>query len=165
MKSWISFIIPVLIFIPIAIVQVTILPLIAINFILPDLILILVVYYALKFGQIYGMIYGFLFGFLFDLLTGGLIGSSMFSKTIAGFIAGYFLKDVSDRKFSYKFNFILIVLLCASIDSFCYNIISSSEIKLNVISIFFERSLFPGIYTAVISSLLLLSNLFLRKDE
>ena len=85
-----DYIYPILIFIPLAIIQTTVIPLISINGYVPDLILILLVLYTLKEGQMYGMILGFVLGFFFDLATGNVIGSTMLSKTVAGFVAGYF---------------------------------------------------------------------------
>src|SRR4030042_6656047 len=88
-----SYLYPFLLFFPILLIQTTIVPFASVGGVIPDLLLILLVYYTIHNGQIYGTVLGFVFGFLFDLITGSLFGSSMLSKTISGFIAGYFSNE------------------------------------------------------------------------
>lgn len=83
----------IVLFFPLLIIQTTIVPFISINGITPDLIIIMLVFYTIRNGQVYGTVLGFIYGFLFDLITGSLLGSTMLSKTIAGFIAGYFSNE------------------------------------------------------------------------
>ncbi|HEX9739356.1 MAG TPA: rod shape-determining protein MreD, partial [Ignavibacteriaceae bacterium] len=68
-----QFIFPVFLFIPLLILQTTVIPLFAVYNAVPDLILILLVFYAISYGQIFGTVLGFGFGFLFDLITGSLL--------------------------------------------------------------------------------------------
>ncbi len=102
-----GYIISLVLFFPLLVVQTTIIPLVEINGIVPDLIMILLVYYAIKYGQIYGTVLGFVYGFFFDLITGSLFGSVMFSKTLTGFIAGYFSNE-NKRDYYLKFVYFLI---------------------------------------------------------
>ncbi len=74
---------PVIIGIIAIVLQLTLIPLISFDFILPDILLIVLVYFTLLKGQLFGTVYGFILGFLFDIFSGGLIGSAMFSKTLA----------------------------------------------------------------------------------
>src|ERR1039458_3180717 len=87
------YILPIIYFFILLLLQTTVVNLISINYIVPDLILILLVFYTIKNNQIYGMVLGFIFGFLFDIITGSLLGSSVISKTITGLTAGYFSDD------------------------------------------------------------------------
>ncbi len=148
-----AFLRAIIIFIPIVIAQLTIIPLISFNNIGPDLVLILVVFYALRYGQLFGTVLGFILGFIFDLFSGGMLGAAMFSKTLSGFIAGYFYKDNKSETYSSssRFVFIFIVFLCSTIDSFFYSLLASSEIIMTFAFLFFEQGLFPGFYTAVLS--------------
>ncbi|MGE5437236.1 MAG: rod shape-determining protein MreD [Syntrophothermus sp.] len=146
-----NYIFPFLLFIPLLIIQLTLVPLISIRGFVPDLILILLVFYTLQSGQIYGTVLGFIFGFLYDLVTGSLIGSMMFAKTAAGFTAGYFANENKIETYFKSYSFTLIVLLCAVIDSLLYSIFSSKEFTFNILLLFFEQGLLPGIYTAIIS--------------
>ncbi len=81
---------PFITFLIVLLVQLTVIPFIAIAGVIPDLILISLVYYSISRNQFYGTVLGASYGFLVDLITGSLLGSSMLSKTIAGFTAGYF---------------------------------------------------------------------------
>jgi rod shape-determining protein MreD len=145
---------PILLFFPLLFLQIILVPLISIDGFVPDLILILLVYYTLKEGQLYGTILGFIFGLLFDLITGGILGSTMFTKTLVGFIAGYFYNANKKDLYFKEYSFLLIILLCSVIDSVAFSIISSFEITSNLISIIFNRGLIPAIYTTVISVLI-----------
>lgn len=146
-----QFIIPLILFIPLLILQTTLVPLVAIYSAIPDLILILLVFYAISYGQIFGTVVGFIFGFLFDLITGSLLGSAMLSKTMSGFIAGYFSNENKKDIYLRSYIFSFIVFLCAVIDSIVYSFFSSAELQRNFLLLFFEQGLLPGLYTAVIS--------------
>ena len=147
----IRFIIPVLIFIPVTVLQLTVVPLISIDYIAPDLIIILLVFYTLRNGQIYGSVLGFIFGLLFDLASGGLIGSSMFSKTLAGFIAGYFYNEKNPEVNYNAIVFVSIVLVCSSVDSLFFSLLAASETNITIFNLFFQHSIFPGVYTSVLA--------------
>jgi rod shape-determining protein MreD len=73
----------------------TLLKFLAIDDIVPDVLLIWIVYLAIKEGQFAGMVAGFLIGLTFDLLSGpdGMLGLSALTKTLAGFLAGYFFDE------------------------------------------------------------------------
>jgi rod shape-determining protein MreD len=146
-----NFLFPLILFIPLLILQLTVIPLISYTNIVPDLIVLPVIYYAVKKGQKFGMLLGFIFGFLFDVFSGGLIGPAMFSKTVAGFIAGYFYNENKIELTLGSAFFMVIVLLCSSVDSLFYSIFSVTE-NLNTFSTFLvRRSIFPGLYTSAFS--------------
>lgn len=137
-------------------IQITVIPLISIGGVIPDLIIILLVYYGITQGQIYGSVLGFIYGFLFDIITGSLLGSTMISKTIAGFTAGYFSSENKVDNYLISYNFSLIVLLCAFIDSTINIFFSSIDFNSSLIALFFENSLFPAIYTASIGLMIMI---------
>lgn len=150
-----EFIIPFVIFIPTLVVQLTFVPLVSVDYFVPDLVLILLVYYALLNGQMFGTLTGAVFGLLFDLFSGNLLGLAMFSKTIAGFTAGYFYNENKIDTNTSMLNFSLIVFLSAFVDSFFNGIFSGSQ-SVGILFIVFERSLFPALYTAVVALLLII---------
>jgi rod shape-determining protein MreD len=152
-----DYIISFVIFIFLLIVQVTLIPIVSIGYFTPDLILILLVYYTLINGQLYGVIFGALFGLSFDLASGGILGVTMFAKTLAGFIAGYFYNENKIETNISSLNFSLIVFLAAFIDSFFTGFLSGME-EYGIVYIIFERSMFPAIYTAVVSLVVVLIN-------
>ena len=148
-----EYIIPILIFIPTLVVQLTVVPYISVDYFVPDLILALLVYFTLINGQMYGTVTGAIFGLIFDLVSGNLLGLSMFSKTIAGFTAGYFFNENKIETNTSAINFALIVFLCAFLDSIFNGIFSDTQ-SVGIIFIIFEKSLFPAIYTAIVSLLI-----------
>ncbi len=131
--------------------QIAVVPFVAIGNIYPDLLLIFLVYFSLRKGQLPGTVAGFIIGFFFDLFSGSILGASMFSKTLAGFTAGYFFNE---NKIQYNLNsylFILIVWFCSSLDSMFYQILISKNININFASLFLKQSILPATYTAAIS--------------
>ncbi|MEN8191656.1 MAG: rod shape-determining protein MreD [Bacteroidota bacterium] len=154
------FIKTVIIFLFLTLFQLTVIPLISIYNVVPDLLLILVVIYSLKYGQLKGTVFGFLVGLFFDLFSGGLLGSAMFSKTLAGFVAGYFHKEEFEEIFSNLILFISILFISALIDSLFYAILGSAEVELNFILLIFTNGVFPAVYTALFG---LAYSLFVRK--
>ncbi|NWF88932.1 MAG: rod shape-determining protein MreD [Ignavibacteriaceae bacterium] len=150
------YILAIIIFFPLLVVQSTVIPLIAIKGVIPDLMLILLVYFTLRSGQIHGTILGFIYGFLLDIITGNIFGSAMIAKTISGFVAGYFYNDNKKDIYFKSIVFSLIVLLSATIDSFIFSFFSSVELEKSIILRFFEQGMFPGIYTAVVSLILVM---------
>ena len=140
---------PILFFIPLAIVQLVLVPLISISNIAPNLVFVLIAYYTLRHGQIYGTILGFILGFLLDIISGGLIGAFMFSFTISAFIAGYFYgENKIDINLSTYF-LLFILFICGSINSFLFAVVSSSNSNLSLFFMILEEGILPGLYTAL----------------
>lgn len=146
-----QYIISILLFFPLLLIQTTVVPLLAIDTVFPDLIIILLVYYSITQGQIYGTVLGFIYGFLFDIITGSLLGSTMIAKTLAGFTAGYFSSDNKRDQYLVAYNFALIVLLSSLIDSTVNAFFTSMNFTSNILLIFFQFALLPAIYTAAIA--------------
>jgi rod shape-determining protein MreD len=138
-------------FFPLLLIQTTIVPLLSIETVIPDLILILLVYYSITQGQIYGSVLGFIYGFLFDIITGSLLGSAMIAKTMAGFTAGYFSSENKQDQNLISYNFALIVLLSSLIDSTINAFFSSINFTSNIFLLFFQFALLPAIYTSAIA--------------
>lgn len=151
-----QYILSIVLFFPTLLIQITIIPLLSINTVIPDLILILLVYYSITQGQIYGTVLGFIYGFLFDIITGNLLGSAMIAKTVAGFTAGYFSSENKRDQNLIAYNFALIVLLCGVIDSTINAFFSSVDINSNIFLLLFEHSLLPAFYSAAISLMIMI---------
>lgn len=151
-----EYVISILIFIPVLFIQTTIIPLVSIGGVIPDLILIILIYYGITQGQIYGSILGYIYGFLFDLITGSLLGSSMIAKTLAGFTAGYFSSENKRDQYLVSYNFSLIVLLSSLVDSTIYSFFSAVDFNLSIFMVLFQHSLLPSIYTAALGLVLMI---------
>ena len=130
--------------------QLTIIPMASINGITPDIVVIYVIIFALRYGQIKGTFLGFTVGLFYDLFSGGLLGSAMFSKTLAGFVAGYFHKDDDEDIYSNTFLFAVIIFISSFIDSLFYAILGSAEVELNLFSLLFTNGIFPAVYTSLV---------------
>ena len=146
----------IIIFIPLAVLQLTIIPFLAYHQIAPDLLLILLVYFTLMMGQLHGTILGFIFGFLFDIFSGGIIGSAMFSKTLSGFIAGYFYNENKMEVNLKSFMLLFIIFVTGTVDAIVYSFFSTADIQTNLLIIFFEQGVLPGLYSAFIASPLII---------
>ncbi len=132
-------------------VQYFIIPFISIKFIIPNIVLIYILIYTIRYGQISGTLFGFWVGFLFDIVSGGFIGSGMFAFTLSAFIAGYFYKeDYLDVIHNIKV-FLLIVFLLATLFFLLYSVLGMQSIEVKQNYSFIAYSLFCGIYTTVVS--------------
>ncbi|PKL88752.1 MAG: rod shape-determining protein MreD [Ignavibacteriae bacterium HGW-Ignavibacteriae-2] len=146
-----KYIYPILFFIPLALLQVTVIPFFSYNSVYPDLIGILIAILGFRNGKIYGMANGFFLGLLFDILTGGAIGLSSFSKTINGFMAGHFYKEERKDEEISNMKLLLIILISTSLDSFFYTFLGGSKLSFNVFYLLLVHGLIPGFYSAVFS--------------
>jgi len=104
----------------ILLLSIAIVPLMSISQITPDLMLIFVVYVALKNGQIAGSVAGFISGLLLDYTVDFTPGLSALSKTICGFIAGFFYDESKIDVNTETFRFPQIVFLCSVVNNAVY---------------------------------------------
>jgi rod shape-determining protein MreD len=98
------------------VIQATLLPLIAINGIRPDLLLIIVVSSALLLGREQGVGLGFFAGLLQDLASGNIFGLNVLSKMITGLLAGVMERKVFKEK-------VLLPLLAVALATICNSVL------------------------------------------
>ncbi|MCW8804941.1 MAG: rod shape-determining protein MreD [Ignavibacteriaceae bacterium] len=152
----IKYIIPLFIFIPVVLIQLTLIPFISIQDVIPDLLLITVVYFSILYGQTFGTITGASYGLIYDLISGNLIGSNMLSKTVAGFIAGYFSGETKRDKYLYTYSFTIVVFISALIDTLIFSFFSVIDFNTNFLQALFNHALMPSIYTSLVSILIII---------
>ena len=140
---------PILYFIPLLLIQLVVVPLISVFGVVPNVIVILVVYYLLLGGQIYGMILGFVFGFFFDLFSGGVLGASMLSMTISTFIIGYFYNENRVDTNTASYFFLIILFIAAFINSLIYSFAGNFNPEVRFTALLLEGALLPAIYTTI----------------
>lgn len=104
------------------ILQVTFIPFLALHGVVPDLLVILVVVFAIKRGQVEGMVGGFIVGIVEDLVTTHFFGLGALSKTVAGFVTGYFTNENKTAITLGTYRFLLILLTM----SFLQNLVSTA---------------------------------------
>lgn len=146
-----NFLKPVLLFIPLAAIQLVIVPIISVADIVPNVLIVLVILYTLKHGQIYGTVLGFVIGGLFDLISGGLLGGYMLAFTVTSFIGGYFFNENKIDANTTTFAFVFTVFLCGTISSFLYAAVTTTSTDINIFYLTVEEGILPGIYTAVLA--------------
>ncbi len=129
---------PLITFLIVLLVQITLIPLIAIAGVIPDLVLISLVYYSISRNQFYGTLLGAYYGFLIDLITGSLLGINTYI-------------------------FSLIVFICALIDSIIFSFFSAFDVQTNIFKLLFEQALLPSLYTAMVSIFFIFSPFRRRK--
>lgn len=117
----------------------------------PDLVLILICFYSLKFGAIRGMTYGALTGLIIDTINGYILGPNILSKALGGFLA----TSIREKFFNWNLflNTVLIIFL-SILDSLVVYICLESFTAMS----FTERSWTPSIlevvYTTVVGLIL-----------
>jgi rod shape-determining protein MreD len=107
------------------ILQTTLARYLAIENIAPDLLLIWIVYLALREGQSAATIAGFFLGLLFDLISGrdSMLGLAALCKTVAGFAAGYFYNENKIMQLLGGYQFVLVVAIASIVHNVLYFII------------------------------------------
>lgn len=142
-----------LIVLGLVLLQMIFMPYLAIGGFLPDLLLIWVVFTALRYGQIEAMVAGFVVGLFQDLLATQLLGLAALSKTLAGFLGGYFFNENKTDQTLGSYQFLLIVGLCSLVHNIVYYTVflQGSDVPLAWTVILF--SLATTLYTGAISAL------------
>ncbi len=141
-KEHINFI---LLFVFALILQITIVRYIEIFNWRPDLILIVLVFYALRWGPNFGMTAGFMVGLLQDLVSTHFIGLAALSKTIAGFLAG----NLSE-KFAARTEFFLTLLISGIVHDLIYFLIYTFSENFSLQYLIFFYTIPNVLYTVLI---------------
>ncbi len=136
-------------------VDTTLIKFLAIRTIVPDILLILIAYIAIREGQMAGTVAGFLTGLVIDLLSGqdGMLGLSAMSKTVAGFVAGYFYNENKTLQTLGSYMFPIAVGVSALLHNILYFIIFLQGTTLDVTGIFLQYGIPSTVYTVAFSLL------------
>lgn len=144
-------------------INATILDFMQIGEVLPDLILILVVFITLREGHFIGLFAGFLAGLILDVISLDVIGTNALAKLIVAFIAGFFYKEGKQQKILSSINFILIILGTSVIHNLVYFFFYIKVSNINLFAFFIKYGIATSLYTAVISIIPVLLN-FRRRE-
>jgi rod shape-determining protein MreD len=93
---------------------------IAIENITPDILVIWIVYLALRYGQVHATVAGFLLGLIMDITSGNFLGLSALSKTVCGFVAGYFYDETKTTQILATYRFALMVFFTSLVHNLIY---------------------------------------------
>ena len=107
------------------VLQTTLIKFLAINTVVPDILLIWIAYVAIRQGQIAATTTGFFLGLAVDLLSGrdGMLGLAALSKTVGGFVGGYFYNENKTTQTLQGFRFITVVLVISIVHNLIYFLI------------------------------------------
>ncbi len=135
--------------------QTTLARYLAIESIAPDLLLIWVVYLALREGQSAATIAGFFLGLLFDLVSGkdGMLGLAALAKTTAGFVAGYFYNENKVTQILGGYQFILVTAIASIVHNVIYFIIFLQGTEVGWLDAVVLYGLPTTLYTAALALL------------
>jgi rod shape-determining protein MreD len=81
----------------------------------PDLMLILVFFYSLRYGHIRGMLFGIVIGFILDIMSGYIIGANVMSKAVVG----YFTSSIRQQIFQWNLvTYLIVFAFFSALDAF-----------------------------------------------
>lgn len=135
--------------------QTLVLPYAAVGTIVPDAVLIWIVYLAITRGHIAGSTAGFFLGLIMDVLLGGdgMLGLSAFTKTLAGFLAGYTFSEKKTLQTLSTSRFPLIVALTALVHNQFYFLVSLQGTDIPLESVVLRYGVPATIYTGLLALL------------
>jgi len=145
----------ILLFAVVIIVQMAIVPKIAIFGIYPDLVMILLVVLSVENGRTAGIWGGFFTGLFIDVFSGGLLGINALAKTIVGGVAG--LLERKNILISPVFLLILLIIACVVHDAIIYipNIYHSGESFKELPKYLLTSALPRAVYTTFIAAVVI----------
>lgn len=136
--------------------------------VVPDLVLLLVIYISFMNNAVLGCTIGFITGFLLDFLSAAPIGLNAFTKTLTGYIGGKLSGVYNLDRFFIPFlmGVVATILKALTIVVLSWFFGKSIVVFRFTESIFWLEVLFNGLCAPVIFSLLgLFPSLFLIKGE
>lgn len=135
--------------------QTLVVPLAAIGTIVPDVVLIWIVYLGITRGHIAGSTAGFFLGLLFDVMSGdnGMLGLSAFTRTIGGFLAGYAFNENKTLQTLSTSRFPLFVTLVALIHNQLLFMISLQGFDVPMQTVILRYGIPSTVYTGLVALL------------
>jgi len=128
-----------------------------IDMVSPQLVVLFVVYIALREGQLFAMEGGFVIGFFHDLLVTHFLGFTAIIGVIAGFVAGFFYKESDIELAAKTFSFAWISAISVLISELAVMpIIASGE--LNFLYVFLKFTIGTTAYTSVFAMVIVFIN-------
>lgn len=137
------------------VVHTTLIKFLAIRDVAPDILVVWIVYLAIRRGQMTGMVAGFLIGMVVDLLAGqdGVPGLSALAKTVAGFVAGYFHDENKTQQTLGGYTFLIVTGVAGLLHHIIYFIIFLQGSSIDVWSIMLLYGVPATLYTVAVALL------------
>lgn len=121
--------------------------------IVPDILVVWIVYIAIREGQIAGTTAGFFIGLVMNLLgmTESMLGLAALAKTVAGFTAGYFYNENKTYNTLGGYQYIVIVAVASLMHNILYFIIFLQGSELSWMQSVLSYGIPTTAYTAAIA--------------
>ncbi len=129
--------------------QTTIVPFLSLDGYQPDLLMIWVVYIAIRRGQVEAAVSGFAVGLLQDLTTTQFFGLAALAKTVGGFAAGYFFNENKTEQTLATYRFVLILLVASMIHNILYFLIFLQGTEVALVGSTIRMSVLMSLYTGL----------------
>lgn len=135
--------------------QTSVVNFIAILHVAPDLLVVWIVYLAIRRGQLAATLAGFAIGLVIDIVSGdnGMLGLAALSKTVCGFVAGYFYNENKTIQTLTTYRFAVAVLTASFVHHTLYFVIFLQGSTLSWLHVFAFYGVPATVYTAVFSLL------------
>jgi len=137
----------------ISLFEFTLLNLIEIEGIKPDILLILCVWISLREGRFVGTIFGFSNGLIFDIITISVIGTNALTKTVASFLAGTFHQAGKEEILLKSMNFLFILFITSAIHNVIYYFFYINVIEEELLSFLLRYGVASALYTTVLGTI------------
>ena len=133
--------------------QTTVVPFLSLAGYVPDVLLIWVVYIAIRRGHVEAAVSGFLVGLAQDMTTTQFFGLAALAKTVGGFAAGYFFNENTTVQTLGTYRFVLITLLASLIHNILYYMVFFQGIEASLVGTTLRFSFLTGLYTSLLAFL------------
>ncbi len=131
--------------------QATLMRFFSIESVIPDIVVIWLVYVSLREGQIAGSIAGFFAGLILDFVSGDFLGLSALTKSLCGFFAGYFYDEFKTSQTFGTYRFFFAVLLSSLLHNVVYFGVYLFGTEISMLRLFIQFGLGTSAYTAALS--------------
>jgi len=138
------------------IIQTTLVELIKIKDIKPDIVLLLLIFYGIKKPQYHSTILGFLSGIFQDIIGGGFLGLFALTKTVSGFFITIFRRI---GKFKEIHSYILVLVATCLLHDILFYFIYTFNSHLSFSGMLLRYAIPKTIYTSGIGGIILISKM------
>lgn len=137
-----------LLFLVLILAQITLLPLISVGDLVPDVLLIGIIVLGIRQGAVVAIIAGCVVGLVQDSFVTHLFGLSSLAKSCSGFVAGYFSRE----KIKYNLQVTLgVVLATAVVHDTIYFFVYTFGTEIGLFRMLFRYALPTSLYTLVMA--------------
>ena len=116
----------------------------------PDLILILLFFFGIRYSQLASTLTGFTAGFFLDALSGGILGLHALTKTVAGFLIGYVPRV---HKIQTLVQFCVFYFAVGIVHDILYYVIYTINTEFSLWRLFFVHSFPSTLYSVFIGGM------------